>query len=537
MAKGVWALRTSVSRLIFVTCLIVAPTLSTLNACVAAERLALLIGNKQYNDKVGPLNNPHNDIALVGDALEKIGFKTTRIKDADFTTLHTAVKGHIARVRNSGPGTISFIYYSGHGAADKSTGLNYLIPVSVPDADDTSLWQNSVELKADVIDKIAAQAPDAVHFLVFDACRNELQLRVQGLKALEVDGKGFKALDQPGPILISYATAPGRTASDVGAGSGPYARALAEELVRPGFEAVTLFRNVQLRVMQSIGQNPWMTIPSMQAIYLAGQTPLSPPSPSQSPMAAFQRERVSQIKTLQDMVQQINDPDILSGGLFFTNKKWPKHSLAICFMDGSPARRAYVASIGRQWTLYGEIDFDFGKWDEPQECGTDEPRDVAITLDKNAGNSSFVGTDAAKIPTDRPTMALASIGVADEKEILAGKFNREILREFGHVLGFGQNWQAPASGGRSACDEEVDWDRVYKDLSGPPQYWSKAAVDRNMRSISLPQGVTGKFDKHSIMNYEYPPEFLRRGRESRCFATPLGELSLRDKLAMFGAYK
>jgi uncharacterized caspase-like protein len=521
-------------RLVYVTCLIAACSLSGLKTGLAAERLALLIGNEHYNEKVGALKNPHNDITLVGDALEKVGFKTTRVPDADFLTLHKVVKAHIARVRQSGPGTISFIYYSGHGASDASTGLNYLIPVNVADADDSSLWQNSVELKADVVDKIATQAPEATHFLVFDACRNELQLRIKGVKALEIDGKGFKAFEQPGPILISYATAPGRTASDVGAGSGPYARALSEELVRPGVEAVTLFRNVQLRVMQSIGQNPWMTVPSVQAIYLAGEAPTAPPT--QSPKEAFERERASQVKTLQAIMQQLNDRDMLSGGLFYTNKKWPKRSLEMCFLDGSRARRAYVASVARQWTLYGEIVFDFGSWDDPRECEIDEPRDVAITFDRNAGNWSFMGTDAAKIPLDRPTLALASIGLADEQEVLVGRFNREILREFGHVLGFGQSWQAPASGGQSSCDEEVDWDRVYKDLSGPPQYWSRATVDRNMKAIGSPQAVTGKFDTYSIMNYEYPPEWLRRGRESRCFATPLSELSLRDKLAVSRAY-
>jgi hypothetical protein len=521
-------------RLFFVTCLIVASSLTRMDAGFAAERLALLIGNKNYNEKVGPLNNPHNDINLVGEALKNVGFKITAVKDADFTTLHTAVKAHIARVRQSGPGTISFIYYSGHGAADASSGLNYLIPVNVPDAEDASLWQNSVELKADVVDKIASQAPEAAHFLVFDACRNELQLRIKGVKALEIDGKGFKPFEQPGPILISYATAPGRTASDVGAGSGPYARALSEELVRPGIEAVTLFRNIQLRVMQSIGQKPWMTVPSMDAIYLAG--PAQAPQPSPSPQAAFERERASEIKMLRAITQQLNDPDILSGGLFYKNKKWSKRSLTMCFLDGSRERRTYVASVARQWTLYGEISFDFGTWDDPRECETDESRDIAITLDSNAGNYSYLGIDAAKIPLDRPTLALASVGLADEQEVFVGKLNRDILREFGHVLAFGQNWQAPASGGRSSCEEEVDWDRVYKDLSGPPKYWPKATVDRNMKAVNSPQSVTGKFDKHSIMNYEYPPEWLRLGRESRCFATPLNELSLRDKLAMFRAY-
>ena len=35
----------------------------------AQERIALLIGNQGYTDKVGPLKKPHHDIAIVGKAL------------------------------------------------------------------------------------------------------------------------------------------------------------------------------------------------------------------------------------------------------------------------------------------------------------------------------------------------------------------------------------------------------------------------------------------------------------------------------------
>jgi uncharacterized caspase-like protein len=40
----------------------------------AEARIALLIGNQAYNPKVGPLKNPHDDIALVGAALRSLGF-------------------------------------------------------------------------------------------------------------------------------------------------------------------------------------------------------------------------------------------------------------------------------------------------------------------------------------------------------------------------------------------------------------------------------------------------------------------------------
>lgn len=40
----------------------------------AADRFALVIGNQAYHDRVGPLRNPRNDIAVVGNALTEVGF-------------------------------------------------------------------------------------------------------------------------------------------------------------------------------------------------------------------------------------------------------------------------------------------------------------------------------------------------------------------------------------------------------------------------------------------------------------------------------
>ena len=74
---------------------------------IAGERLALLIGNKAYSDKVGALKNPHNDINIVGAALEQLRFKVTKVRDADFVTLQKSIRSHIARVQESGADTIS----------------------------------------------------------------------------------------------------------------------------------------------------------------------------------------------------------------------------------------------------------------------------------------------------------------------------------------------------------------------------------------------------------------------------------------------
>ena len=161
---------------------------------LAVERLALLIGNQNYSEKVGPLKNPHKDIALVSESLRAVGFKVTTLQDADYKQMQVAIKKHVADVKAAGPDTISFFYYSGHGASDADTRINYLIPTDVENADDTSLWANSVE-QTDVLDKLSHQAPAAIHYVVFDSCRNELKLVAKNNKALQT--KDLKRSSKP----------------------------------------------------------------------------------------------------------------------------------------------------------------------------------------------------------------------------------------------------------------------------------------------------------------------------------------------------
>jgi formylglycine-generating enzyme required for sulfatase activity len=252
----------------------------------AEARIALLIGNQVYTPKVGVLRNPHEDVALVGTALKQLGFQVTILKDAGYRDLDVAIKRFIADVRSKGRGAISFFYYSGHGAANPDTQINYLIPVDVADPNDGNLWYQSFQ-QNELIDRLSKQAPNATHYVVFDACRNELNLSGPAAKAIGAE-KGFVPVPQTPGLLIAYATAQGKTASDIGDGGGPYAKALAAEILKPGIEAVTMFRSVQIRVKEDIGQDPWLSFPALPPVYLAGRTtePATAPAPTQPTGAA-----------------------------------------------------------------------------------------------------------------------------------------------------------------------------------------------------------------------------------------------------------
>src|SRR5262245_27042667 len=266
-------------RVVFFLMLMLLPS-----AALAEKRMALLIGNQSYSSSIGALANPHNDVALLETSLKGLGFDVVTVRDAGLAILHQAVNAYARRVQAAGPNAVAFFYYSGHGAAD--AGTNYLIPVDVKTTETGELWHQSMQL-TEITRKLKRDAGNATHFVVFDACRNTLKLTKPGSRAV-VQSRGFVPVAQESGMLIAYATAEGELASDVGAGSGPYASVLAEEIVKPGVEAVTMFRNVQLRVRAAIGQEPCIRFSALGNVQLAGLVAEPPKAitPQQSTVAA-----------------------------------------------------------------------------------------------------------------------------------------------------------------------------------------------------------------------------------------------------------
>jgi TRAP-type mannitol/chloroaromatic compound transport system substrate-binding protein len=247
----------------------------------AQKRFALLIGNQAYTGEIGALANPHNDIALLQKTLKGLGFEVAVEMDASLGSLTRAVNAYARRLKLAGTDAVGFFYYSGHGAADGQA--NYLIPIDVKTADDGDLWDQSLRL-TEITRKLKTEAGNATHFVVFDACRNVLKLKKPGSRSL-VQSKGFAAVAQENGMLIAYATAEGELASDVGAGAGPYARVLAEEIVKPGVEAVAMFRVVQRRVRTAINQEPYLGFSALGDVYLAGAEASKPPGSPQSALS------------------------------------------------------------------------------------------------------------------------------------------------------------------------------------------------------------------------------------------------------------
>lgn len=191
-------------------------------------RLALVIGNEDYPAEVGPLEHPHEDATVIGDALRQIGFDLVTgnvVLDADQAGIKGAVLEFYNALKDAGPDAVGFFYYSGHGGSREEPSLrraNYLIPArtSIQSADELPL--HGIEL-GDVIDTLEASRAKAV-FVVTDACRNNLPWTSD--KGGPQRDKGFVPEPARTGLFIANATADGETAPD----DGKFARALARHL-------------------------------------------------------------------------------------------------------------------------------------------------------------------------------------------------------------------------------------------------------------------------------------------------------------------
>jgi hypothetical protein len=86
----------------------------------AEAKIALLVGNQDYNSKVGRLKNPHEDVALVGAALKQLGFQVTILKG--YRDLDIAIKRFITDVRSMVAPAGSFTMGSPPNEPQRNTG-------------------------------------------------------------------------------------------------------------------------------------------------------------------------------------------------------------------------------------------------------------------------------------------------------------------------------------------------------------------------------------------------------------------------------
>lgn len=176
----------------------------------------------------------------------------------------------------------------------------------------------------------------------------------------------------------------------------------------------------------------------------------------------------------------------------YTYTFWPaeRRTVHVRFMDGDPALWKRVAGV-----ITGD-----GGWN--RICGLQFVFDQSPTAEVHVtftrgGSWSYMGSDCAVMPQEKPTMQLGWLNVdTSEKEL-----RRVTLHEFGHALGFLHEHQSP--------NVAIKWNlpvvyEYYKRVSGWDEKMTYAQV---ISSVAASAAQAGPFDSESIMCYGIPPEF------------------------------
>ena len=211
----------------------------------AEARIALVIGNSNYQTTGWALVNPENDARLMKQSLQSVGFSVTMLLNASEDQMEDAFSAHGMRLRNAGTDAVGLIYFAGHGI--QSEGYNYLIPVDADARTEQDVWAQAPRLGQAL--QHMRSAGNGVNFIILDACRNN----PLPSSSRSAGSGGLAPVARARGLLVSYSTEPGFTATDGDGKNSPYTLALANVIGQDGLIAEQVFKRVADQVNQATG--------------------------------------------------------------------------------------------------------------------------------------------------------------------------------------------------------------------------------------------------------------------------------------------
>ena len=246
----------------------------------AQQRVALVIGNGSYAHAPS-LANPLNDAADIGGALERLGFKVTRIENAGYSELRRGLQQFSLAASAS---EMAAVFYAGHGI--EVDRRNFLVPVDARLLSDADVEFETVPL--DLLMR-AVERTRGLRLIILDACRdNPFAAAMQRAGATRSIGRGLARVEPSGETLVAYAAKEGTVAADGEGRNSPYTAALLAHLEEPGLRVDLMFRKVRDAVLASTGgrQEPFIySSLSGKDTYLAA-LPAPEPAPAPAPPTA-----------------------------------------------------------------------------------------------------------------------------------------------------------------------------------------------------------------------------------------------------------
>jgi hypothetical protein len=256
IAQEAWAQQTLTERRI--TLLGTAPS----SEPRTERRIALVVGNSNYETSGISLRNPTNDATDVAEALQRLGFEVLTAIDANKREFERNVADFARMGKNA---DVALFFYAGH--AMQLEGQNYLMPI------DTELKDGDSILTMVRLDDVrrALDRVSGLKVMILDACRNNPLS--DGLYRSAGGGdnhRGLRRIDKTEGMIVVYATAADEVAEDGKGRNSPFTSALLTRIDEAGLEFTQMLKLVGADVSTQTGghQRPEITVQSYNDYFL-----------------------------------------------------------------------------------------------------------------------------------------------------------------------------------------------------------------------------------------------------------------------------
>lgn len=205
----------------------------------SGKKVALIVGNSDYENSSWNLKNPSNDANDFAKLLSSLGFEVLKYTNLNQKGMQKAIAEFGNKLNQ---GDIGLFYFAGHGVQIKNT--NFLIPTDAEPKSENDVTVNCVEI--DKVLNIMDGAGTLLNLVILDACRNN-PLK----KSNRAINRGLTVVHPPKGTVIMYAAGSGEVASDGNGRNGLFTSELITQ-IRNGENKslVQIIKNVQIGVSQ-----------------------------------------------------------------------------------------------------------------------------------------------------------------------------------------------------------------------------------------------------------------------------------------------
>jgi uncharacterized caspase-like protein/uncharacterized protein with WD repeat len=231
-----------------------AGVLASVTVVLAADRVALVIGNGAYQSAT-KLANPANDATDIANALRTIGFDVVEGVDVDRRTMEVRIREFSRKLPDA---KVALFFYAGHGM--QVAGKNYLVPVDAKLEQAGDLALDTVDVHV-VLQQMESQK--RVNLVFLDACRDNPLARSLaksfGSSRSGAVGQGLASIQSAIGTMIAFATQPDNVALDGNGRNSPFTTALLKHIHTPGLDISVMMRRVRTDVLAATGERqvPW----------------------------------------------------------------------------------------------------------------------------------------------------------------------------------------------------------------------------------------------------------------------------------------